>query len=93
MKRILLALAAGAALAYFLDPDNGAQRRERARAWIADNINEDTWRQAREMTTTQTQWLSQRIGELRDAARGGSSDEQPTTTETTPAVDRTPAGV
>ncbi|HLY31993.1 MAG TPA: hypothetical protein VKQ36_13260 [Ktedonobacterales bacterium] len=94
MKRILLALAAGATLAYFLDPENGTQRRARARAWITDNINAETWRQAREITTTQTQWLGQRIGELRDAAsRNTASDMQPPAVSATTAVESTPAGV
>lgn len=34
MKKILFLLAAGAALAYFLDPESGAKRREDAKAKV-----------------------------------------------------------
>ena len=35
--RMLLGAAFGGALVYFLDPDNGAARRARARAWWEQN--------------------------------------------------------
>ncbi len=34
MKKILILVAAGAAAAYFLDPDNGVKRREDAKAKV-----------------------------------------------------------
>lgn len=38
MLRMILAGAAGAALAYFLDPANGARRRELAREWVRGRL-------------------------------------------------------
>ena len=35
--RMLLGAAVGGALVYFLDPQNGAQRRERLRSWWEQN--------------------------------------------------------
>ena len=73
MKRLLLFMAAGAALAYFFDPDNGPARRNRANAWLQENMNGDTWQQMRANVTTQAQNLGQRVNELRSTAQNSLS--------------------
>jgi len=48
MNRILLGVAIGAALAYFLDAERGESRRQRAADFASQYINADTMDQARE---------------------------------------------
>jgi len=92
MKRTLITLLAGAALMYYLDSENGPQRRERARVWLQQNFNEDTWRQAREITTNQTQKLTQQINSLRATVSSATGHDSSTTPSVNNAT-RTPAGV
>jgi len=92
MKRTLITLLAGAALAYYLDPDNGPARRERARVWLQQNFNEDTWRQAREITTNQTQKLTRQFNSLRASVSSGASHDDATSASANNAT-RAPANV
>jgi hypothetical protein len=92
MKRTLITLLAGAALMYYLDSENGPQRRERARVWLQQNFNEDTWRQAREITTNQTQKLTQQINSLRASVSSATGHDNATTASVNNAT-RTPANV
>ena len=93
MKRFLLTLAAGAALAYFLDPETGASRRARANTWIQSNVNADTWQQVRDVTTTQAQSLAtqaqslaSQVGRIRSNVQGGSASSNGATSDySTPA--------
>jgi len=73
MKRLLLFMAAGAALAYFFDPDNGPARRTRANAWLQENMNGDTWQQMRSNVTSQAQNLGQKVNDLRSTAQSSIS--------------------
>ena len=102
MKRLLVFMAAGAALAYFFDPDNGPARRARANAWLQENMNGDTWQQMRANVTSQAQNLGQKVSELRSTAQNsmsslssGARNGSSNTSSTVSGVDNysTPAGV
>ena len=56
-RRILFGAVMGGALVYFLDPQQGAQRRERVRAW---------WEQKRETRAKVGERLQTRLRRARD---------------------------
>ncbi len=63
MFRFLLGVGVGAALAYFLDTERGAERRTQANAMVRKYINADTIEQARQTTLNQARVIGQQISQ------------------------------
>lgn len=101
MFRFLLGVGVGAALAYYLDAEHGAERRTQTSAWVRQYINADTIEQARQMTLNQArnlgQQISQQAGSVTDrvsqyrAARSESSERE-TSAENARSLESATAG-
>jgi len=54
LRRTIVAVGIGAALAYFLDPVSGAERRQRVQKSVEDQINKRTGMLSGDRSTVQT---------------------------------------
>lgn len=54
LRRTIVAVGLGAALAYFLDPVSGAERRQRVQKSIEDQLNKRTGLMSGDHSTVQT---------------------------------------